>query len=47
MMGTRGMTSDDTRRIQSHVDKTGSNQDFKARAMITAAKKTTNNRIPR
>ena len=32
------MTSKDARRIQSHADKTGKNQDFKARAMSKAAK---------
>ena len=32
------MTSKATRRIQSKADKTGKNQDFKARAMKAAAK---------
>ncbi len=32
------MTKEDARRIQSHVDKTGKNQDFKARAMSAADK---------
>ena len=32
------MTKEAARRIQSHADKTGTNQDFKARAMSTAAK---------
>ena len=32
------MTEEDARRIQSHADKTGENQDFKARAMSAASK---------
>ena len=32
------MTKADAARIQSKADKTGRNQDFKARAMSTAAK---------
>lgn len=32
------MTEDDARRIQSHADKTGTNQEFKSRAMKAAAK---------
>ena len=32
------MTKEAARRIQSHADKTGTNQDFKARAMSAAAK---------
>lgn len=32
------MTKEATRRIQSQADKTGTNQDFKARAMSAAAK---------
>lgn len=30
------ITKDDARRIQSHADKTGTNQDWKARAMSAA-----------
>lgn len=33
------MTEEDARRIQSHADRTGTNQDFKARAQRTAAKR--------
>ena len=33
------MTKDDAERNQSHADKTGRNQDFKARAMSSASKK--------
>ena len=33
------MTKEDAARIQSHADKTGKNQDFKARAQRAAAKK--------
>jgi len=32
------MTSKSARKIQSHADKTGTNQGFKARAMSKAAK---------
>jgi len=32
------MTKDAASRIQSHADKTGSNQDFKARAQAAASK---------
>jgi len=32
------MTSKDAARIQSHADKTGTNQDFKGRAQSAAAK---------
>ncbi len=37
-MGKRKMDSKAARRIQSHADKTGRNQDFKARAQRAAAK---------
>lgn len=37
-MGKTKMTSKAARRIQSHADKTGKNQDFKARAQRAAAK---------
>lgn len=37
-MGKTKMTSKAARRIQSHADKTGKNQDFKARAQSAAAK---------
>ncbi|MHA1414340.1 MAG: hypothetical protein ACTSO4_17215 [Promethearchaeota archaeon] len=37
-MGKRKMDSRAARRIQSHADKTGRNQDFKARAQRAAAK---------
>ncbi len=37
-MGKNKMNSKAARRIQSHADKTGRNQDFKARAQRTAAK---------
>jgi hypothetical protein len=33
------MTKEDASRIQSHADKTGTNQDFKERAMAAASKK--------
>ncbi|WP_406661896.1 hypothetical protein V7O66_05125 [Methanolobus sp. ZRKC3] len=33
-----GMTAKDASRIQSHADKTGNNQGFKARAQSSAAK---------
>lgn len=33
------MTAKDASRIQSSADRTGKNQDFKARAMSSAAKK--------
>lgn len=32
------VTSEDASRIQSHADKAGTNQDFKARAQSAAAK---------
>lgn len=32
------MTAADARRIQSHADRTGTNQDFKRRAMRAAAR---------
>lgn len=32
------MTKEDAKRIQSHADKTGKNQDFKARAQSAAEK---------
>lgn len=35
----KSMTKEDAARIQSHADKTGKNQDFKARAQRAAAKK--------
>lgn len=37
-MGKSKMNSKAARRIQSHADKTGKNQDFKARAQRAAAK---------
>ena len=37
-MGKNKMTSKAARRIQSHADKTGKNQDFKARAQRAADK---------
>lgn len=37
-MGKSKMTNKAARRIQSRADKTGKNQDFKARAQKTAAK---------
>ncbi|MHA1755968.1 MAG: hypothetical protein ACTSVV_04300 [Promethearchaeota archaeon] len=37
-MGKSKMNSKAARRIQSHADKTGRNQDFKARAQRAAAK---------
>ena len=37
-MGKRKMDSRAARRIQSHANKTGKNQDFKARAQRAAAK---------
>ena len=37
-MAKSKMTSKAARRIQSHADKSGRNQDFKARAQSTAAK---------
>jgi len=39
-MGKKGskMTKESAARIQSHADKTGSNQDFKGRAQKAAAK---------
>ena len=38
-MGKAKMTSKAAQRIQSHADKTGKNQGFKARAQSAAAKK--------
>lgn len=32
------MTAEDARRIQSHADRTGTNQEFKRRAMRAAAR---------
>ena len=37
-MGKSKMSSKAARRIQSHADKSGKNQDFKARAQSTASK---------
>ncbi|MEE9377292.1 MAG: hypothetical protein V3V33_04570 [Candidatus Lokiarchaeia archaeon] len=37
-MGKNKMTPKAARRIQSHADKTGKNQDFKARAQKAATK---------
>ena len=37
-MGKTKMNSKSVRRIQSHADKSGKNQDFKARAQSAAAK---------
>jgi len=37
-MGKTKMSKKAARRIQSHADKTGKNQDFKARAMSAADK---------
>ena len=37
-MGKNKMTAKAARKIQSHADKTGKNQDFKARAQSVAAK---------
>lgn len=37
-MGKSKMTSKSARRIQSHADKTGKNQSFKARAQSSASK---------
>jgi len=37
-LGKSKMTSKAARRIQSHADKTGKNQDFKARAQRVADK---------
>lgn len=37
-MGKKGMNQKAARRIQSHSDKTGKNQGWKARAMKTADK---------
>jgi len=39
MAKNSGMTSKDASRIQSHADRTGTNQGFKARAQSSAAKK--------
>jgi hypothetical protein len=36
--GKKQINKEDTARIQSHADKTGKNQDFKARAQRAAAK---------
>lgn len=41
-MGKGKMTSKAARRIQSRADKTGKNQDFKARAQRAAAKNESN-----
>lgn len=41
-MGKSKMTSKAARRIQSRADKTGKNQDFKARAQRAAAKNENN-----
>jgi hypothetical protein len=38
MTGKTKMTSSDASRIQSHADKTGTNQDFKAIAQSAASK---------
>ena len=38
-MGKTKMSSKAARRIQSHADRTGKNQNFKARAQRAAAKK--------
>jgi hypothetical protein len=38
MAEKKSMTKEATSRIQSHADKTGTNQDFKARAMSAASK---------
>lgn len=37
-MSKQKMSKEDTARIQSHADKTGTNQDFKARAQSAADK---------
>jgi len=37
-MGKNKMSSNATRRIQSHADRTGKNQGFKARAQSAASK---------
>lgn len=37
-MGKKEMTSKSARRIQSHADKTGKNQDFKRRAQSASDK---------
>lgn len=37
-MAKKGMTKADAQRIQAHSDKTGSNKDFKARAMSAGEK---------
>ena len=39
MTDKKGMSKGAAQRIQSHADKTGRNQDFKARAMRSASKK--------
>ena len=39
---SKKMTKDAARRIQSHADKTGTNQDWKARAMSAADRNTSN-----
>ena len=39
MTNKKGMSKEAARRIQSHADKSGRNQDFKARAMSSASKK--------
>lgn len=38
MSEPKKMTPEDAARIQSHADKTGTNQDFKAKAQSAAAK---------
>ena len=38
-MSKKGMAKGASQRIQSHADKTGTNQGFKARAMSAASKK--------
>lgn len=39
------MTPEAAQRIQSHADKTGTNQDFKARAMSAAEKNVQSGRV--
>jgi len=39
MSKKKSMTKEAAARIQAHADKTGTNQDFKARAQRAAAKK--------
>ncbi|GEM_PF-3356627 len=38
-MSKKGMSKGEAQRIQSHADRTGTNQGFKARAMSAANKK--------